>query len=72
MPTVRVLVVDDDATVRTMIKMVLEIRGFHVTEAAGVAQALKYISSEKFDGPVTKAPSRSPSRTTGGAWPFTE
>jgi len=49
MQTVRVLVVDDDATVRTMIKMVLEIRGFHVTETAGVAEALKYISSEKFD-----------------------
>jgi len=32
-----------------MIKMVLEIHGFHVTEATGVAEALKYISSEKFD-----------------------
>src|SRR5665213_1388803 len=49
MPIARVLVVDDDATVRTIVKQVLEHRGFHVTEASGVPEALKYISSEKFD-----------------------
>jgi len=49
MQKARVLVVDDDTTVRTIVKMVLEERGFHVTEASCVSDALKYISSEKFD-----------------------
>jgi len=45
----RVLVVDDDETVRFSLCKILEKHGFEVTCAADVSEALKYISTRKFD-----------------------
>jgi CheY-like chemotaxis protein len=49
MTLARVLVVDDDEVVRMSLCKILEHHGFEVTEAASVSQALKFISSQKFD-----------------------
>jgi CheY-like chemotaxis protein len=49
MADTRVLVVDDDEVVRVSLSLLLEQSGFTVTSACDVSQALKYISSEKFD-----------------------
>ena len=49
MPVANVLVVDDDQVVRMTVSEILKHNGYAVTEASTVAEALKYISSEKFD-----------------------
>jgi DNA-binding response OmpR family regulator len=45
----KVLLVDDDEAVRGMMKDTLEFKGFEVTVAGGVADALKCIAGEDFD-----------------------
>jgi DNA-binding response OmpR family regulator len=49
----RVLLVDDDENVREMMKVTLEAKRFDVITAASVTQALKLISTEKFDVLIT-------------------
>ncbi len=49
----RVLLVDDDDAVRTMMNMTLERKGFEVICAAGVPEALKLITTESFDVLIT-------------------
>jgi DNA-binding response OmpR family regulator len=51
--THRVLLVDDDETVRTMMTMTLEGKGFEVVPAASVSEALKLITTESFDVLIT-------------------
>ncbi len=47
--TDKVLLVDDDATIRTLTLAQLERKGFKVVEAASVTDALRLISSDTFD-----------------------
>jgi DNA-binding response OmpR family regulator len=49
----RVLLVDDDAVVRGVLKESLESKGFVVVSAGGVTEALKYIATESFDVLIT-------------------
>jgi len=49
----RVLLVDDDEAVRTMMTATLERKGFDVIPAAGVVEALKLIMTESFDVLIT-------------------
>ncbi len=49
MPPTRILLVDDDEVVNTMLGEVLQEQGFNVTTAASVPAALKLISSEAYD-----------------------
>jgi DNA-binding response OmpR family regulator len=49
MTLLRVLVVDDDAAVRDMVKEGLRRDGFEVESAANVSDALKHIATQKFD-----------------------
>jgi DNA-binding response OmpR family regulator len=49
----RVLLVDDDAAVRNMMRLTLESKGFDVVSAADVPEALKYITAEAFDILIT-------------------
>jgi ActR/RegA family two-component response regulator len=49
----RVLLVDDDEAVRTMMSMTLEGKGFEVVSAASVPEALKFITTESFDVLIT-------------------
>jgi DNA-binding NtrC family response regulator len=49
MTTPRVLVVDDDDAVRTMVQEGLQRDGFEVVAASNVSDALKRIATEKFD-----------------------
>lgn len=49
MPSTKILLVDDDEVVRSTYAAIFELRGFSVTSAASVHEALKYISSESFD-----------------------
>ncbi len=49
MPVTRVLVVDDEESIRTMLRMVLESENFNVTTAATVAEALAQITQVEFD-----------------------
>jgi CheY-like chemotaxis protein len=49
----RVLLVDDDETVRATLSMVLEHSGFEVSSAPNVNQALALIGSQSFDALVT-------------------
>jgi YesN/AraC family two-component response regulator len=49
MARAKVLLVDDDAVLRTTLAKVLEIHNFSVTVAANVSEALKKISLETFD-----------------------
>ena len=49
----RVLLVDDDDAVRTMMSATLEHRGFEVVAAAGVTEALRRIATESFDVLIT-------------------
>ncbi|HLW54048.1 MAG TPA: response regulator [Candidatus Angelobacter sp.] len=46
---VRVLFVDDEPNIRLTLPAILEMRGYHVTVAATVAEALTAIHSQKFD-----------------------
>ena len=45
----RVLVVDDQADVRTMISIVLRINGFEIVEAESAASAVKLFEESSFD-----------------------
>jgi CheY-like chemotaxis protein len=49
MALARVLVVDDDEVVRLSLCTILENHGFEVTCASNVSDALKFISSQKYD-----------------------
>jgi DNA-binding NtrC family response regulator len=49
----RVLLVDDDEAVRTMMSATLESKGFDVVPAASVTEALKFIATESFDVLIT-------------------
>ena len=49
MTTPRVLVVDDDDAVRTMVQAGLERDGFEVVTASNVSDALRHIATEHFD-----------------------
>ena len=49
MPNATVLLVDDDPTVLSMVGRILTTKGFEVTSASTVVEALKLISSDKFD-----------------------
>jgi DNA-binding response OmpR family regulator len=48
----RILVVDDEAPVRTMISIVLRVHGFEIVEAANAAAALKAIEGTSFDAAI--------------------
>jgi DNA-binding response OmpR family regulator len=45
----RILVVDDDENVLSLERTILEQKGFHVTTAAGGAEALKVLAGQPFD-----------------------
>jgi DNA-binding NtrC family response regulator len=47
--TAKVLLVDDDEIVRFGLGELLELKGFEITTAASVPEALKHISSETYD-----------------------
>jgi DNA-binding NtrC family response regulator len=49
----RVLLVDDDEAVRSMMSMTLEHKGFEVVRAASVTEALKLITTRSFDVLIT-------------------
>jgi CheY-like chemotaxis protein len=49
MTATKILLVDDDETVRLIVSTLLEREGFDVTVACNVAEALKLISSEPYD-----------------------
>jgi DNA-binding NtrC family response regulator len=49
----RVLLVDDDDAVRTMMNVTLERKGFDVVVAASVTEALRRITTESFDVLIT-------------------
>jgi YesN/AraC family two-component response regulator len=49
----KVLLVDDDDAVRTMMSLTLEHKGFEVVSAANVTEALKLITTETFDVLIT-------------------
>jgi ActR/RegA family two-component response regulator len=49
----RVLLVDDDDAIREMMGMTLDNRGFDVTSAANVTEALKFITTQPFDVLIT-------------------
>jgi DNA-binding response OmpR family regulator len=49
MPLARVLLVDDSAVIRMVVTKVLEHNDFEVTAASNVTEALRLISSRKFD-----------------------
>ena len=49
----KVLLVDDDAALRTMMTMTLKYKGFEVVSAANVTEALKLITTENFDVLIT-------------------
>ena len=49
----RILVVDDDQQVRTMIKLTLERDGYGVTEASDGSEAVKIYQQETFDLVIT-------------------
>jgi DNA-binding response OmpR family regulator len=49
----RVLLVDDDDGVRSMMTQTLEYRGFRVVAASNVAEALRFLTTEPFDALIT-------------------
>jgi DNA-binding response OmpR family regulator len=57
----KVLLVDDDDAVRTMMSLTLEHKGFEVVSAANVTDALKLITTENFDVLITDLHMPSPS-----------
>jgi len=57
----RVLLVDDDEAIRTMMTLTLEHKGFEVVAAANVIEALKRITTESFDVLITDLHMPSPS-----------
>jgi CheY-like chemotaxis protein len=46
---IKILLVDDDKTLRHIMRRLLEREGFDITDAGNVAEALKLISSERYD-----------------------
>jgi len=48
-PTPRVLIVDDDDSVRLMLQEVFQRDGFEVVGASNVRDALRHIAAETFD-----------------------
>ena len=49
----RVLLVDDDEVIRTMMTLTLVHKGFEVVAAANVTEVLKLITTESFDVLIT-------------------
>ncbi len=49
----KVLLVDDDDAIRTMMSLTLEHKGFEVVSAVNVTEALKLITTESFDVLIT-------------------
>jgi CheY-like chemotaxis protein len=49
MGPIKILLVDDDELLNTIMRSLLEREGFHITVACNVAEALKLISSERYD-----------------------
>jgi DNA-binding NtrC family response regulator len=49
----KVLLVDDDDAVREMTGLTLAAKGFNVTRAANVTEALKFIATEPLDVKIT-------------------
>src|ERR1700733_3114744 len=49
MALVKILLVDDDEIIRLSLSALLKQRGFDVTNASSVSEALKLISSETYD-----------------------
>jgi YesN/AraC family two-component response regulator len=49
MPAVRILCVDDDASIRELLPKVLALHGYEAAVAASVSEALSIITSQKFD-----------------------
>jgi YesN/AraC family two-component response regulator len=49
----KVLLVDDDDAIRTMMSQTLELKGFAVVSAVNVTEALKLITTESFDVLIT-------------------
>jgi CheY-like chemotaxis protein len=49
----RILLVEDEPGVRNAMRMLFKIEGYHVTAAAGAAEALEQLQTEKFDLLVT-------------------
>src|SRR5580658_1622288 len=49
MATTKILLVDDDEILNTIMRSLLEHEGFDVTVAGNVAEALKLISSQQYD-----------------------
>ena len=49
MAATRILLVDDDETLNTIMRILLEREGFDITVASSVGEALKLISSEPYD-----------------------
>src|SRR5450755_4203380 len=52
-PPHRVLLVDDDEAILEMMEQTLKNKGFNVTPAATVTEALKFIATERFDVLIT-------------------
>lgn len=53
MAIARILLVDDNETVRRTLSRVLQMQDFEVTTAAGVVEALQFINSQPFDALLT-------------------
>jgi DNA-binding NtrC family response regulator len=49
MATPRLLFVDDEPSIRATLAAILKMRGFEVTTAATVSEALQYIARQTFD-----------------------
>src|ERR1700737_4309743 len=49
MAAIKILLVDDDGKQNTIMRNLLEREGFEITVASNVAEALKLISSERYD-----------------------
>src|ERR1700677_1899027 len=49
MAAIKILLVDDDETLNIIMRKLLEREGFDITVAGNVAEALKRISSERYD-----------------------
>ena len=50
---IRILIVDDEATVRSVLSQVLEEDGFETTEAANGEEALEFLKKEPFSLVIT-------------------
>ena len=59
-PLPRVLVIDDQPDVRTMVSIVLRVNHFEVVEAASAAAGLKEFEASKFDLAIVDISSTGP------------